>query len=201
MKASIVMVAILLCGSVPAWAQESAGIVLSPPSPARWDLSAEAGWLGSNKSEVAPDWNDWFDVAAGGVAVGYYWTPNLRSELRMAFTSEGRVLEEQQIVVPGQRFPMFRLVEHRYRTRTLAAGLSYQFLENRWFHPLAGGGLDIVSEREAGVGTTTALRPFVTTGFKWYGNDRVFVRSDLRVSFGNGAASHVSWTAGIGVDL
>jgi hypothetical protein len=83
----------------------------------------------------------------------------------------------------------------------VGAGLSWQFFENQWFHPSLGGGLDVVGEREAGVGTTTTVRPFVSTGFKWYVNERAFARSDFRVSFYDGAAAHVTWTAGLGVDL
>ena len=191
---------ILFVGCATAARAQQAPVLL-PVDPPRWDVSAEAGWLGSNKSDIAPAWDDWFDVAAGGGAVGHYWTPHLRSELRVAFAGEGRVYEEQRTTVPGHPFPVFVLDEHRYRTTTVGAGLSYQFFENQWFHPSVGAGLEIAREREAGVGTSTIARPFASTGFKWYVNERAFARTDLRVSFSDGAAAHVTWTAGIGVDL
>jgi hypothetical protein len=201
-KPYVFVVAVLLGGAATAAAQGPGAVSLQPASPARWDLWGEAGWLGHNKAEVAPDWDDWYDAGFGGVGLGYHLTPHLRSELRAAVAGEGRVLEEQRVVVPGQPFPVFRLREHRYRTASLAAALAYQFFENQWFHPALGGGFELVHEREAGVGGSVRMRPFVAAGFKWYGNERVFVRSDVRVSlFGNGAAARVTWSAGVGVDL
>jgi hypothetical protein len=220
-----VLIILLVLRAGPALAQGAAPVALSPDDPARWDVSGEVGWLSSNKSDIAPDWDDWYDVASGGASLGYYWSPNLRSEVRLAFGAEAGVYEEQRIAAPGQPYPIFRVREHHYRTATLAGGLSYQFFDNRWFHPSLGGGLELVRESErvfapeqlmpsreprvpivlpaVNHGTTVswAARPFVTAGFKWYGNERAFARSDVRVSFGGGGVAHVVWTAGIGVDL
>jgi hypothetical protein len=202
MKRLLTFLAAFLAGAGTALAQDAPRVSLAPAASPRWDVSAEAGWLGSNKSRVAPDWNDWIDVAAGGAALGYYVTPHLRSELRFSFSGEGRFYEEQPLErVPGLPYPVYRPREHRIRTQTLSGGLAWQFFENGWFHPSLGGGFDIVNEREAGAGSTRHVRPFAATGFKWYVNERAFTRTDVRVSFAGGDAAQVTWTAGFGVDL
>jgi hypothetical protein len=206
-------------------AQSGSGLSLTPPDLPRWDVSGEVGWLSSNKSPIAPDWNDWYDVASGGGSIGFYVTPHLRAELRLAFSGEGRIAQEERIDVPGQPFPIFRLREHRFRAAAAGGGVNYQFFENQWFHPYVGAGLEIVRESdrtfapesrvplrppggplvippaESRSTVSWATRPVLSTGFKWYVNERGFVRSDVRVAVGNWRAAHVVWTAGIGVDL
>ena len=206
-------------------AQTSRGISLTPLDLPRWEVSGEAGWLSSNKSEIGQDWNDWFDVAYGGGAVGYYLTRNLKTDLRLAFSGEGSVYQEERVSIPGQPFPAFRLREHHFRAATLGSSVTYQFFDNQWFHPQVGAGLEVMREsdrafvpegrvpsREPGVplvipgadSRTTiswAVRPVVSTGFKWYVNERAFIRSDVRVAIGSRRAAHVVWVAGIGADL
>jgi hypothetical protein len=206
-------------------AQATSGISLTPPDLPRWDVSGDVGWLSSNKSDIGPDWNDWYDVASGGGSVGFYATANLKAELRLAFSGEGSVYQEERIDIPGQPFPTFRLREHHFRTAALGGVVTYQFFENRWFHPHVGAGLETIREsartfvpesrvpsRQPGVplvipaaesrtDISWTVRPVVSTGFKWYLSERGFVRSDLRVAIGNRRAARVVWTAGIGVDL
>jgi outer membrane protein W len=207
-------------------AQANGGISLVPTDLRRWDVSGAVGWLSSNKSEIGPDWNDWYDVASGAGSAGYYVTPNLKAELRLAFSGEGSIYQEERIDVPAQAFPAFRLREHHFRATTLRGGVAYQFFQNQWFHPHVGAGIEIAREsdrmfaqefrvppRQPGApllvipgvdgGTTVswAVRPVVSTGFKWYVNERGFIRSDVSVAIGNRRAAHVVWTTGIGVDL
>jgi hypothetical protein len=59
----------------------------------------------------------------------------------------------------------------------------------------------LIPAEEGGTTVSWAVRPVVGTGFKWYVNERGFIRTDVRVSIGDKRASHVVWTAGIGVDL
>jgi opacity protein-like surface antigen len=206
-------------------AQAIGGISLTPPDLPRWDVSGDVGWLSSNKSEIGPDWNDWYDVASAGGSAGYYVTPNLKAELRLAFSGEGSVYQEQRIDISGQTFPAFRLHEHHFRATTLRGGVAYQFFQNRWFHPHVGVGIEVARESDrtfaqelrvpsrvpgvplvipavdGGATVSWAVRPVVSTGFKWYVNERGFIRSDVSVAIGNKRAAHVTWTAGIGVDL
>jgi opacity protein-like surface antigen len=203
-------------------AQGAAAVSLTPPDVRRWELSADVGWLSNNKSAIASGWNDWLDVPFAGGSLGRSITPALKADVRLAIAGEGHVYEEQRIDVPGQPFPAFRLVEHRVRTTTLSGGIVYQFFENRWFHPHVGAGLEIGRESDRvlteeqrvpppgaqmfpaldrGTRLSWHARPVVSTGFKWYVNERGFIRSDLRVTVGAGRAAQVAWTAGIGVDL
>ena len=212
--AAAAVAALLLMSSVAA-AQQPV-ISLTPAEPRLWDVSGDAGWFSSNKSEVAPDWSDWYDVASGSVAIGRYLTPHLRSEFRVSFAGEGRTYEEEHLPpLPGQPFPAYRLREHYFQTTSVGAGIFHQFFENQWFHPFAGAGIDVVRESQRTVlppqrfftgGTVDervsyAARPFVATGFKWYVNERGFIRTDVKVSFSTRGVSHTAWSAGIGVDL
>jgi hypothetical protein len=199
MKRFLMFSALTLLSAAPAAAQEFP----------RWDLSGDVGWLSSNKSDISA-WDDWYDEPSGGLSVGRYWSSHLKTELRVALSGEGRTYEEQRVAVPWQTFPTFRLREHLFRKTTFDAGAHYQFFDNQWFHPQVGAGLAIEREterqftppdREVTATGRWGARPFVTGGFKWYANERGFVRSDLRVYFGRDHVSHFTWTAGIGVDL
>ena len=223
-RAALAVAALLLAG--PAAAQEPAMVTRAPAELARWDVGGHAGWLGSEKSDVSARWDRWFSVAAAGVSVGRYLTPHLRADLQLTAAREGRVYGEEPIEAPGDPFPRFRSVEHDFQATTVGAGLSYQFFENQWFHPFAGGGVEVLRERHRVVrpelilprrdpgapftilpesteetDVTYAARPFVSAGFKWYLTGRGFIRTDVRTSFSNRGATHVAWTAGIGVDL
>jgi hypothetical protein len=221
--ATVVVVALL--APATSWAQVNGGISLTPPDWPRWDVSGDIGWLSSNKSEIGPEWNDWYDVASGGGSVGHYVTPNLKAELRLAFSGEGSIYQEERFDIPGQTFPVFRLREHHIRATTLGGGMTYQFFQNQWFHPHVSAGIELAHESDrtfapewrvpsrepraplvipAADSHTTiswAVRPVVSTGFKWYVNEHGFIRSDVRVAIGSTRAAHVVWTAGIGVDL
>lgn len=221
----IAAIAVVLLWPATSSAQTSGGISLRPADLPRWDVSGDVGWLSSNKSEVGPDWNDWYDAFSAGGSAGFYVTPNLKAELRLAFSGEGSIYEEERLDTPGQPFPVFRLREHHFREATLRGGVAYQFFQNQWFHPHVGAGLEVAREsdrmfapawrvpsRDPGAplvipevdgGTTVswAVRPVVSAGFKWYVNERGFIRSDLGVTIGNKRASHVVWSVGIGVDL
>ena len=206
--------AVLLMSSAAAAQQPI--ITVTPTEPRLWDLSADAGWFSSNKSEIAADWNDWYDAATGSVALGRYLTSHVRSELRVSVSSEGRTYQENLLPpVPGQPFPAFDVREHYFRTASVGGGLFRQFFENQWFHPSIGAGLDVVRESRRSVrpplrlapattideSVSYSAQPFVATGFKWYVHERGFIRSDVKVSFGSGGVTHTAFSAGIGVDL
>ena len=220
--AAFVAAALLVASG--AAAQDQPTISLVSADVARWDVAGHAGWLGANKSAIGAEWDDWFSAGTGGVSGGYYFTPHLKTELHATFSAEGRIFEGQQVVVPGQPFPIFRSREHFFQTDVVGGSASYQFFENQWFHPFVGAGVEMVRERhrtfspeqfvpsrdpvpalipaESGsTDVTYSARPFVTTGFKWYVAERTFFRSDLRTAFSTRGISHVAWSAGVGVDL
>jgi opacity protein-like surface antigen len=135
-----------LFGAHAATAQDRPVISLAPAEPAKWDIAGHLGWLGSNKSGIGAEWDDWYNAASGGVTGGYYLTPHFKAEGQVALSRQGRIYSQESIPVPGGAFPIFRSREHLFAGRTFSAGVSRQFFENQWFHPFVGGGLEIVRE-------------------------------------------------------
>ena len=189
-----------------------------------WDLAGHAGWSASHKPDVGAEWDDWYNAFAGGISAGHYLTPHVKAEIHAVEAREGRI-SSQDPISPTDAFPAFRSRERYFRTTSIGAGVSYQFFENQWFHPFAGGGLEVNREHHRievpqhfqtprGAGgpglavpavsfapeVTYSARPFLTTGFKWYVAERAFVRASLQASIGRGGATNM-WTTGIGADL
>ncbi len=211
----------ILAVAGPAAAQEAPLITLTAPDAPRWDVTGQAGWLGMDKSAVAPEWNDWSDAAAFSASLGYYWTPHLKLEADVTASNDGHVSVQQPLPSPGNPFPVYRYGEHRFRTTSAAGGLVYQFFENAGFHPFVGAGVEVTRERDelslqqqttcARTPCTTVLpvettvswraRPYLTTGFKAYVSERAFVRSDVTVTVWRNGGDAVRWRAGIGVDF
>jgi hypothetical protein len=200
-------------------AQDAPTLVLSPADPSRWDAAVHVGWFGGNKSEIAPDWDDWYDAASFGVSAGYYWTPHLKLDVELGTTTSGGIfVQEYGFFGSG---PYVQSREHTFRTTSLAGGVSYQFFENQRFHPFVGGGLAVVRERErlllslpvprppgvipepadAFEETSLSARPFAVIGFKAYASERVFFRSDVQVTGSRQHVESVSWRAGVGFDF
>jgi hypothetical protein len=220
-----VLLFVVLIAAADVAAQEQRIVTLSPSDPARWDFVTQVGWFGGNKSEIAPDWNDWYDTAALEVAVGHYWTPHLKVELGVSTTAEARMLIEERVLLPTDGFPLIRSRDHRFRSTGVGAGLTYQFFENAWFHPFLGAGISLVHERQrAGVAQplvffgdpltrvvppapepferdATDVRPFALLGFKAYVSERAFIRTDLRVTASRDHAETAAWSGGVGFDF
>lgn len=220
--AAAVVAALLYAPRVAA--QDQPAISFTPANPLRWDVAGHAGWLGANKSGVGAEWDDWYNAGLGGLSAGYYFTPHVKTDVHAAFSTEGRIVHGESVAVPGQPFPLFRTREHFFQTSAFGASASYQFFENQWIHPAIGAGFEVVRERHrlftpqqfvpsrdpipvvipAASGPTEVsyrVRPFLTTGVKFYVTERTFIRTDLRSSFSTRGLSHVVWSAGIGVDL
>lgn len=126
-RAAAVAAAALL-GAHAAAAQERP-VSPVPIAPARWDLAGHVGWLGSNKTGIGDEWNDWYDAASFGVAAGHYFTPHLKVEAQAAASRQGRIYSQEIIQVPGAAFPTFRSREHFFAAQSLSAGVSHQFFE------------------------------------------------------------------------
>ena len=204
---------------------QTPAVTLTPENRARWDAAGQIGWLGVNKSELAPDWNDWYDAASFTGSAGYYWTPHLKAELDISTTTQGDIYTYEPLLVPGDSYPYPRPVQDFFRATAVSAGLAYQFFENQWFHPFIGTGVEAVAESSRrnlaqqlipGRGgippilqpaqttewqTAVTARPFVLGGFKWYVSERAFVRTDLRSSFSSDGWKSVVWRAGVGFDF
>lgn len=200
-------------------AQGRTDVFLGDPSPPTWDASGHVSWLAANKSGIAPEWNQWYDVAIFGASVGRFFGPHLKAEFDAATSTTAEVYV-QKIAVSTQGYPIYASQPQRFRVATLAAGASYQFLNNRWFHPVAGAGLESVRETKTveeivgpfpppplvsldppGTTVSWAYRPFAEVGFKWFVSECGFIRSDVRTTFDTGGVGQVSWRGGVGFDF
>jgi hypothetical protein len=225
--AALAALAVQLCGASSASAQEQLVTTFVPESLRRWDATGFAGWRGVDKSDLAEDWNDWYDVAAFTGSVGRYLTPHVKIEVDLSTTTPGRVFGQTFVAAPSPPSstppfsmpPFYTLREHEFRRTTLGATLAYQFLENRWVHPFLGVGVEGVREsdqvhtqfyptggpRPLGPLQEThvrySARPFVTGGFKFYVSERAFIRTDVLTTFSSGGAESGLWRIGVGVDL
>ena len=209
----------VLCGMSPAAAQDRLVTTFVPESQCQWDAAGLVGWRGVNKSDVAPDWNDWYDVAVFSASAGRYFTPHVKIDLDLSTTNTGRVFGQDLVAIPGGSVPYYRLRESRFRRTTAAAALAYQFFENQWVHPFLGAGIEGIREAERievqllppGGSRAPILipethvrysaRPFITGGVKWYVSERAFIRSDILSTFSSAGAESAVWRVGVGVDF
>jgi hypothetical protein len=220
-----VVLLLLASAAAPPPAAAQFAVSLAPDDPPQWDSAVQAGWFGGNKSDVAPEWNDWYDAASFSVSIGRYLTPHLKLEGDVAVSTTGRILHDNLVTFPGDLFPYYQPREHRFRTTQAGIGAAYQFFENRWFHPFAGGGLQVTREseradrlvspvyfRNPGIPVVlppldevdiveTRVAPYVTAGFKAYVSERAFIRSDIRADATADRVESVVWRAGIGFDF
>ena len=201
-------------------AQGSPAVVLRDPAPPSWDVSGHVSWLTVDKGDVAPEWNRWYDVATVGASAGRFFGPHLKVEADIATSAWADVYVEKSFTTPAQPYPVFYAQPQRFRMTTVSGGVSYQFLNNRWLHPVVGAGLEAARETRAvesiivggrppagaqldPPGTTASWRnrPFADVGFKWFVSERGFIRSDVRTTFDAHGVAQVSWRTGFGVDF
>ena len=211
----------VLCCSHIAFAQT---VVLVPADTRRWDVTGSIGWLAGDKSEFAENWNEWYDSLATSLDVGHYWTPHVKTDAGVLFTSEGSVYSHQERRIPGENASIFVPREHHFRVTAFSASATWQFLENTWVHPFLSAGVQFTNERERAFSqdvsfvrrdstrvpvpiepprqaTVFSVRPVAAGGAKFYVNERAFVRTDLGVAWHEGGVAQVTWRAGIGVDF
>jgi len=219
-KAAAALAGFVLCGMSPAAAQDRLVTTVVPETRRHWDAAGLVGWRGVNKSDLAADWNDWYDVAIFSASAGHYVTPHVKIDLDLSTTTTGRVFgQELVVVVPGGTVPNYRVWESGFRRTTAAAGLAYQFFENQWVHPFLGAGIEGIRETErieaqilpargplAPILTPEtrirySARPFVTGGVKWYVSERTFIRSDILSTFSSAGAESAALRIGVGVDF
>jgi len=138
LQAAVIALAVL----VPArgFCQSNAGVL------PRFDVSASIGSFSANK-ELSERSTEWSQTLFTGAAIGYYWTPHVKSELEIASggTAELNGFREIQLV-PGAN-ESYVYTRNRYRVIKLSIGQTYQFGRNEWVHPFVGVGVDLDNER------------------------------------------------------
>jgi hypothetical protein len=203
-------------------------LTLVPAGASRWDASAHVTWLGQHLPDSF-DWDRWYQVAAGGASVGYYYTSHLKAEFDIGTSTRGESYSIEPVpappgpIPPGTAFPFLQR-DHEFRVTAASAGLIAQFFENMWFHPFVSAGVEVVRERER-IDVTIPIifprdprapvvpppatetrvrydvRPFAGAGFKVYLSERAFIRSDLRTSWSSDGVAGLAWCNGVGVDF
>jgi len=214
------MAALLLNLSSPSAIRAQTAVALGDPDPARWDVAGHASWLTVDKTGVAPDWNRWYDVAAFGGSIGRFFGPHVKVEFDGSASTTAQVYVQRQVTISTQPLPIFVSQAQRFRMGSASVGAFYQFFDNRWFHPFAGGGVEVGRETRIvedvvypllprapavidppGRTSTWRARPFADAGFKCFVTERTFLRSDVRTTLGSAGISQVAWRTGVGVDF
>jgi hypothetical protein len=226
------VVTLMAClAPAPSSAQDkspASALTLIPTDASRWDASAQVTWLGRHLPGSF-NWDRWYQVAAGGASVGYFYTSHLKAEFDIGTSTRGESYSIEPVpappgpIPPGAAFPFLQR-DHEFRVTAASAGLIAQFFENTWFHPFVGAGVEVVREREridvtipiafprdprtpvvAPPATETTVRydvrPFAGAGFKVYLSERAFFRSDLRTSWSSDGVAGLAWRNGVGVDF
>ena len=223
-RACVVFAAAIWLTASTATAQDAppaSTLTLTPTATSRWDTYGHLTWLGMHQDQ---SFDPWYEVAAGGATVGYYWTPHLKAELDVSTSTQGRTYWVEP-VPPFPAVPSYVTSNHEFRLNTVAAALNAQFFENTWFHPFVSAGIELTHEQEHIERVTSIViprdprappamslpqtetktrfigSPFVGAGFKVYVSERAFIRTDLRTSWSSEGLNTLAWRNGIGFDF
>jgi hypothetical protein len=205
------LVTLLFSSAVPAHAQRS------------WDVAGfTGGWWGRPEDASTPERYDdeWFGAWVGSISAGRYWTPFVKTEIEATLTSQADRYVTRQILIPGERNPLFVSSESQHQEGSVAALVTLQAGRNWWVHPFLQGGVGLDWDRvrsttlpiivggrpvvpareESDAGTRQVTRGVVGAGAKFYMSENSFFRADVRTSFGGGA-THVQFRTGFGIDF
>jgi opacity protein-like surface antigen len=179
---------------------------------ARGDVSASIGWFIADRP-VTNACCPWSSGLFKGLQGGYYWTDHLKTEVEIAASGETETYSYSQVGTGSSA--VYSSNRHAFRDVLVSGTQAYQFGRNSYFHPFVAAGVDVAREqhtieRTAVIGTgrniTTSsdtrvlARPFVVAGFKAYGSERMFFRTELKAGYRNGL-DQITWKLGFGIDF
>ncbi len=194
------------------------------------DVTVVAGLLAARPEFADTDaYRDaWYNTGQIGLIVGRHLSANLKVELEVSTSAEGSQYVQRLITVPQVLYPVPIASERFTRLHQISGSLVWQFFDNEWVHPFVHAGLAadlervrwytpaqshyvgdprlptsrvvLSEERRDGPNTTTTAGFVVGGGAKLYATQRVFLRTDGRIT-GNGKAHHVEFRVGVGVDF
>lgn len=209
--------------------------LLPPPSlaqtadPPKWDFSATTGLFSSRPATATTDryGERWYSSVRAGVSVGRYWTPNLKTEVEVMTSAEGRRYASRTAILAGGTHWSYGAHEY-FRASQGSARVVWQLLDNRWVHPylLAGVALDadrqrafvpeqyrylsdgrtpairhtLVPEQTEGPDTVYRVGAMLGAGAKLYFSPTVFANTALLVTHAKPAQT-VSLVLGLGIDF
>jgi len=218
------MLAGLLLGAIAS--AQSNPTASRAPSLARWDVEGSIGLHLTGDAGVQPDTEPYQGARWGGSGVaafrgsiGHYWTNHLKNEFGVSWMGERfSNVETADPGVPSGRAS----VTDTQQLQTFSAAATYQFRDNAFAHPYVSAGIAVlrVSDhyvqesrtfRINGVTytaraideyvTSFLVRPIVAAGYKFYFNQRVYVRPEAAAAIGPGGSSHVALRIGVGTDF
>jgi Outer membrane protein beta-barrel domain len=218
----LAMSAACIAGGARHAAAQSSGAAHGEP---RVDIAGTLGWF--NLKDVDPNrrYDDWANKMADlGAGAGWYWTPNLRTQVDFGWTTKADRYSYEAFVIDGHQ--AYAQSETTLSSPHLAIAQHYQFFRNQWFHPRVGAGIDLTWEHrrveaqpivffdpvshqtvslkpgaEEGSTTATFARPFFDVGYKAYMTPRAFFTNDLRLGVRHGGVDNVVLRFGFGVDF
>ncbi len=197
--------------------------------PPQWDFSATTGLFSGRPATAATDhYGDrWYSSARAGISVGRYWTPNLKTEIEVMTSGEGRRYASRTAILADGTHWSYGAHEY-FRASQGSARVVWQLLDNRWIHPylLAGVAVDAARQhafipeqyRYLGDGRTPAFRETLVpqqtegpdtvyrvgamlgAGAKLYFSPTVFANTALLVTHAKPAKT-VSIILGLGIDF
>jgi hypothetical protein len=218
----------VLLGSAEATAQVAAAPQPdSAPAPylGKWDVTGSIGWHLRQIDNVLYHVQD--SSLYAGLAVGHYWTENLKTEVDVGNGGTARFAVVDTFA-PGGLSQYYIYAYRSVSDLQVAVGQVYQFFHNAYFHPFVGAGGILHRERRtterpaqvvpenadqygmpvifvsipAATERHTAWRgdAFGLAGFKAYVSQRAFFRADLRVA-GTERLQATNVRVGFGIDF
>ena len=200
------------------FAQGSSDAQALTPWRPRLDITAGVGWI-NGRAQSASRYDNWYNDAAWyGVEAGFYLTENVKLEVGAGAAGEGFAWSQETRFDTLGRPIEWITSNHGHSSRTVSAGVTYQFGSNAWVHPYLGGGVDVdrvkirttsyrsgqnypgTGEDPEVVTFETVGHAFAVAGAKVYFSQRVFLRADVKAT-GRTGLNKVIARFGLGVDF
>ena len=212
----------LVAGSASAQLVDGKGVPYRP-----WDVQGGVSLHVSTKDDGSVangSYEQWTPAFTGTLDVGRYWTSHLKTELGVVFLPSQQGGGQESVIVPtGQSGTAY--ITSRVRQTQFTFAATHQFGENAYVHPYVSVGarvglLDITQSRwpRADVFadgrfvsyaipaldrhfTDIRVRPYAALGSKSYFSERIFVRPEVMLAFGNRGLGQYALRVAFGVDF
>lgn len=212
----------LVAGSASAQLVDGKGVPYRP-----WDVQGGVSLHVSTKDDGSVangSYEHWTPAFTGTLEVGRYWTSHLKTELGVVFLPSHQGGGQESVIVPtGQSGTAY--ITSRVRQTQFTVAATHQFGENAFVHPYVSVGarvglLDINQSRwpRADVFadgryvsyvipaidrhfTDVRVRPYAALGSKSYFSERIFVRPEVMLAFGNRGLGQYALRVAFGVDF
>lgn len=121
-------------------------IAQQPTPPPKWEANGSVGLVEARPGENQSGWDHWYAQGRYAAAIGYYWTPHLKTEFEYALSGEGARYVQEYVRVGSTFYPYS--FESFHRLQQMSLRMSWQFRENAWVHPYLSAGFVVDAERQ-----------------------------------------------------